>query len=77
MISSIILAVPFVLVGCACSWVGHRFKNTTQARSDKNTGSPQLQLAPVYEEVQPTFTSQDQETAFQLNDNIAYGPLYL
>ena len=56
------------------SWVGHRFKNTAQTRSDKNTTSQQPQPAPVYEEIQPTFTLQDQEKAFKLNDDtcIAY-----
>jgi hypothetical protein len=74
-ISSIIVFIfsstLFFLIGCACGWIGHKYKIK---RSDK---SPPSQAAPVYEDLQPPMsTAQDREKAtFELKENIAYGPI--
>ena len=73
MISSIIVAVVLFSLGCASGWFGHKYKDTIQARSDKTSNS---QPAPLYEDLQPSSsTSQDQERAFELKENVVYGPV--
>ena len=71
-VSSIITAVVFFVLGCASGWFGHKYKDNIQTRSEKNTNS---QPAPLYEDLQLTATSQDQEKAFELKENVAYGPV--
>ena len=62
----------FPFIGCVCGWFGHKHK-TKGSESDKNVTS---QAAPVYEDLQSsTFTPQDQERAFELKENVAYGPI--
>ena len=66
----ILSSTLFFFIGCVCGWVGHKHKTKG---SDKNITS---QAAPVYEDLQPsTFTPQDQERAFELKENVAYGPI--
>ena len=75
MVSSIIVtAVIFFLLGSASGWFGHKYKSTTQARSEKNTNT---QPAPLYEDLRPsTSMLEDQEKAvFELKENVAYGPV--
>jgi hypothetical protein len=71
-VSSIIVFIfsstLFFLIGCACGWVGHKYKTN---RSDKSTPS---QAAPVYEDLQPPVSTAENRT-FELNENIAYGPI--
>ena len=75
-ISSIIVALVFFILGfslgCASGWFGHKYKITTQAKSDKNTG---IQPAPLYEDLQPMSMPREQEKAFELKENVAYGPV--
>ena len=71
MISSIIVAVVFFLLGCslgcASGWFGHKHKITTQAKSDKSTSGP------LYEDLQlSTSLPGDPEKAFELKENVAY-----
>ena len=56
MVSSVIAAVVFFVLGCASGWFGHKYKDNIQTRSEKNTNS---QPTPLYEDQQPTATSQD------------------
>ena len=79
LISSLIVAavVCFVLgcvLGCAGGWFGHkRYKITTQAKSEKDANA---EPAPLYEDLQPTSsTPEDQGKAFELRENVAYGPI--
>ena len=68
----ILSSTLFFFIGCVCGWFGHKHK-TKGSESDKNITS---QAAPVYEDLQPsTFTPQDQERAFELKENVAYGPI--
>ena len=71
-VSSVITAAVFFVLGCSCGWFGHKYKDNIQTRSEKNTNS---QPAPLYEDLQPAFTSQDQDKTFELKENVAYGPL--
>ena len=71
-VSSVITAVVFFVLGCTSGWFGHKYKENIQTRSEKNTNT---QPATLYEDLQPTSTSQDQEKAFELKENVAYGPL--
>ena len=68
-ISSISLSALFFLLGCASGWFGRKYK---EANSDKNTHT---QPTPLYEDVRPTSTSQDQEKGFELKENIVYDPV--
>ena len=61
----------FFIVGCACGWFGHKHKK--DKGSDKRTPPPQP--APLYEDLQPTSMPGDQEKAFELKENVAYGPI--
>ena len=72
MVSSVITAVIFFILGYASGWFGHKYRDHIQAKSEKNTNT---QPAPLYEDLQPTSTSQDQERAFELKENAAYGPV--
>jgi hypothetical protein len=71
-VSSIIVFIfsstLFFLIGCICGWLGHKYKIK---RSDKSTPS---QAAPVYEDLQPPVSTAENRT-FELNENIAYGPI--
>ena len=69
-VSSVITAaVILFILGCASGWFGHKYKDNICAKN-KNS-----QPAPLYEDLQPSSsTSQDQEKAFELKENIAYGP---
>lgn len=71
-VSSITLSVLFFLLGCTSGWFGHKYKDNTQSRSENNTNT---QPSPLYEDLRPTSTSKDQEKAFELKENIAYGPI--
>ena len=73
-VSSVIMAVVIFVLGCASGWFGHKYynKDNIQTRSEKNTNT---QPAHLYEDLQPTSTSQDQEKAFELKENVAYGPV--
>ena len=71
-VSSVIMAVVIFVLGCASGWFGHKYKDNIQTRSEKNTN---IQPAPLYEDLRPTSTSQDQEKAFELKENVAYGPV--
>ena len=68
----ILSSILFFIIGCVCGWVGHKYK--TCKKSDKTTHS---RAAPLYEDLQPpTSMSGDWEkTAFELKENIAYGPV--
>ena len=76
-VSSILVSIfnstLFFILGCACGWVGHKYKTK---RSDKNTHS---QAAPLYEDLhpsKPTSMPREQEKGtFELKENIAYGPI--
>ena len=70
--STVISAIVFFLLGCACDWLGHKYRGT--AKSDKNAD---FEPAPLYEDLQTTSvqSSTDQEKAFQLKENVAYGPI--
>ena len=71
--STVISAVVFFLLGGICGWFGHKYKDTAvQAKSDKNASS---EPAPLYEDLQPTSTPKDQGKAFELKENVAYGPV--
>ena len=71
--STVISAVVFFLLGSICGWFGHKYKDTAvQAKSDKNASS---EPAPLYEDLQPTSTPRDQGKAFELKENVAYGPV--
>ena len=72
MVSSVITAVVFFVLGCASGWFGHKYKDNIQAKSEKNNNT---QPAPLYEDLQPKSTSENQERAFELKENIAYGPM--
>ena len=68
----ILSSILFFFIGCVCGWFGHKHK-TKGSESDKNITS---QAAPVYEDLQPsTSKPQDQERAFELKENVAYGPI--
>ena len=71
MVSSIILvilsSVLFFFIGCVSGWFGHKHR-----QSAKTTNS---QPAPVYEDLQPTSMPENQEIAFELKENVAYGPI--
>ena len=71
-VSSVITAVVFFILGCACGRFGHKNKDSISKRSEKNTNT---QSAPLYEDLQPMSTSKDQEKAFELKENVAYGPV--
>ena len=74
-ISSLIVAAVFFitgyLIGCASGWFGHRHKTTTH----KNFQA----ASPLYEDLHvQTLTSGtpgDLENAFELKENVAYGPV--
>ena len=61
----------FFLIGCACMWLyGHKYKIEGL---DKNT---HFQAALLYEDLQPpTSMPGDQEKTFEMNENVAYGPI--
>ena len=63
----------FFILGCACSWVGHKYKTK---QSGKNT---YFQTAPLYEDLQPSMPTSllgDQESVtFEIKENIVYGPI--
>ena len=68
------VAIVFFTIGCTCGWCGHKYKISTQAKSNKNTSTP---AAPLYEYIQPMLTSRmpcKQEKEFELKENVAYGP---
>ena len=72
-VSSVITAIVFFILGCASGWLGHKYKDNIRAKSGKSTNT---QPAPLYEDLQPSSsTSRDQERAFELKENVAYGPL--
>ena len=66
MISSTIVAVVFIflgcLLGCTCGWYCHKYEIATQTKSDKSASA---QPSPLYE------TVQIQEKALKLNENSA------
>ena len=70
-VSSIIVVILsstlFFFIGCVCGWVGHKHKQSAKA----NISQP----APVYEDLQPTSMPENQEKAFELEENFAYGPV--
>ena len=70
-VSSIIIvilsSVLFFLIGCVCGWFGHKHKQSAKA----NISQP----APVYEDLQPTSMTENIERAFELKENVAYGPV--
>lgn len=68
-ISSTSLSVLFFLVGGACGWFVHKYKVATQAKATN------FQPAPVYEDLPSTSKPQDREKAFELKENVAYGPV--
>jgi hypothetical protein len=72
-IVSILSSILFFLIGCACGWVGHKYKTN---RSDKSTPS---QAAPVYEDLQPPMSCMPEDpqekATFELRENTAYGPI--
>jgi hypothetical protein len=76
--STVISAVVFFLLGCACGWLGHKYRGTitSKAKSDKNVIS---EPAPLYEDLQITSIQSptDQGKAFELKENVAYGPVRL
>jgi lipopolysaccharide export LptBFGC system permease protein LptF len=75
--SVVISAVVFFLLGCACGWLGHKYKGTiNKTKSDKNANS---EPAPLYEDLQSTSiqSQTDQGKAFELKENVAYGPVRL
>ena len=56
----------FFFIGCACGWFSHKHKISKKTHS---------QAAPVYKDLQPsTSLPEDQEKAFELKNNVAYGP---
>jgi hypothetical protein len=62
----------FFFIGCACGWIGHKYKTN---RSDKSTLS---QAAPVYEDLQPPMSmpgDPQEKATFELRENVAYGPI--
>ena len=63
----ILSSALFFFIGCVCGWFGHKHK-----QSAKTTIS---QPAPVYEDLQLTSITENQEGAFELNENVAYGPV--
>ena len=74
-ISSVVVAVVFLLLGCllgfASGWFGHKCKITSQ---ENNTGA-QTTPGPLYEDLQPQPILQNREKAFELKENVAYGPI--
>ena len=70
--STVISALVFFMLGCASGWFGHKYKITTQVKSDKNTG---IQPAPLYEDLRPTSMPREHKKAFELKENVAYGPV--
>ena len=72
-LSTIVAVVFFIigcLIGCASGWFGHKCKISTR---DKNTDS---QPTSLYEDLQlPASMPQDQKIAFELEENVAYGPV--
>ena len=71
--STVFSAVVFFLLGGICGSFGHKYKGTAiQAKSDKNASS---EPAPLYEDLQLTSTPKDQGKAFELKENVAYGPV--
>ena len=63
----ILSSVLFFFIGCVCGWFGHKHR-----QSAKTTIS---QPAPVYEDLQPTSMPENRERAFELKENVAYGPI--
>ena len=73
--STVTTAVVFFLLGCAGGWLGHKYKGTTstRAKSDKDANAEPV---PLYDDLQPTSsTPEDQGKAFELRENVAYGPI--
>ena len=72
-VSSTSLSLLFFLLGCACGWFGHQYRSTTQPKSTS------CQPAPLYEDLHMQSTSismpGEQEKAFELKENVAYGPV--
>ena len=74
-ISSLIVAAVFFitgyLLGCASGWFGHRRKTTSPTNSQV--------AAPLYEDLHvqssTSGTPGDLENAFELKENVAYGPV--
>ena len=67
----------FFFIGCVSGWVGHKRWQSAKTinGSDKNTSTQQSLVAPVYEDLQPTSMPENQEKAFELKENVAYGPV--
>ena len=75
-ISSVVVAVVFFslgyLFGFATGWFGYKCKITSQVKPDENAGA-QMTPGPLYEDLQPQ--SINLEKAFELKENVAYGPV--
>ena len=65
----ILSSTLFFILGCACGWVGHKYKIK---RSDKNARS---QAAPLYEDLQPStlmpIPEEQERASFELKENVA------
>jgi hypothetical protein len=71
-IAYILSSVLIFIIGCACGWLGHKYRT----KGLDETTNPQT--APVYEELQPsTSMSRDpqEKVIFELKENVAYDPV--
>ena len=68
-----ILSSSLFFIGCVSGWFGHKHRQLAKINgSDKDIST---QPTPVYKDLQPKSILEDKEGAFELNENVAYGPV--
>ena len=68
----IVSSIIFFLIGCLCGWFGHKRKQSSTNETESDSFQ-QTTPTPAYEDVVSKTQATNNETAFELENNTAYG----